>query len=402
MTDIRYTDSSTTVPRALLTAFGRAFPGHNPDVFVRSPGRVNLLGGHVDTHGGAVINIAINREVWLAAAYGAPDMVQLHAADLDASVTLSLKRLEDRVDIVGNSLPRWAQYPAGVAWALQRRGLTVNGMNAVFLGNVVMRAGLSSSAAVENAFAIAWQSLEGWRLERRDLAQVGVDAEREYLGLGSGIQDQFTCLHARDDQALWLDCRSLEYAHTMLPPGVQAVVCDTRTRRELAGSGYNERAQDALAAFHTIKLIYNSAASLRDISYEQLCEFETVLTPDQFRRARHVVTEIARVQTGFDVMRGGNVAAFGKLMNESYWSARNDYGSSSEALDLMWQTATAHAACYGARYSGGGEAGAVVALVDAHALDDFITAVSARYEALSGQEGSLFPVSPSAGAGVFI
>lgn len=395
-------DTLTTLPRSLLTAFGDAFPGHNPDVFVRSPGRVNLLGGHVDMHGGAVINIAINREVWLAAAYGAPDMVQLHAADLKETVTLSLKRLDDRTDIVGNPLPRWALYPAGVAWALQRRRLTVNGINAAFLGNVVMRAGLSSSAAVETAFAIAWQSLEGWRLERHDLAQVGVEAEREYLGLGSGIQDQFTCLHARGDQALWLDCHTLEHSHTMLPPGVQVVVCDTRTRRELAGSGYNERAQDAHAAFRTIKLIHSDANSLRDISFKQLCEFETVLAAGQFRRARHVVTEIARVQAGFDALRAGDVAAFGALMNESYWSARDDYGSSSVALDLMWQIATEHAACYGARYSGGGEAGAVVALVDAHALDDFIATVSARYEALSGQEGSLFPVTPSEGAGVFI
>jgi galactokinase len=265
-----------------------------------------------------------------------------------------------------------------------------------------MRAGLSSSAAVEEAFAIAWQSLEGWRLDYRDLAQIGVEVEREYLGLGSGIQDQFTCLHARSEQVLCLDCRSLGHQHTPLPAGVKVVICDTKTRRELTGSGYNGRAQDAHDALDTIKLVHDNAKRLRDVTLDQLLEFEAVLSAGQFRRARHVVTEIARVHKGLDVLRAGDVAAFGALMNESYWSARDDYGSSSDALDHMWQAANDHPACYGARYSGGGEAGAVVALVDANEVEDFIVTVSARYEELSRREGSLFPVEPAAGAGVFI
>lgn len=124
----------TQLPRPLLSAFERAFPGLAPDVFVRAPGRVNLLGGHIDMHGGPVINIAINREIWLAAAYGPADLVHLHAVDLDQMATLSLRRLEDRVDVVGDDLPRWARYPAGVAWALQRRGLKVNPLSAFPLG----------------------------------------------------------------------------------------------------------------------------------------------------------------------------------------------------------------------------------------------------------------------------
>lgn len=393
----------TTLPRPLLTAFERAYPGYSPDVFVRSPGRVNLLGGHVDMHGGTVINIAINREIWLAAAYGtAPDLVQLRAMDLDETVTFSLQRLDEKTDIIGNPLPRWALYPAGVAWALQRRGLQVNGVNAVFLGNVAMRAGLSSSAAVEEAFVIMWQALEGWQQERGELAQIGLQVERDYMGLGTGIQDQFTCLHARSEHALYLDCRSLEHRHTPLPSGAQIVICDTRTRREIAGSGYNNRAQDAHAAAHTIRLVHPDVQSLRDVSLEQLQTFEAALEEAQFRRARHVVTEIARVEQGLAALANGDLITFGKLMNESYRSARDDYGSSSPPLDAMWQAATEHPACYGARYSGGGEAGAVVALVDARAVEDFIVSTSARYEALSGHEGSLFPVEPADGAGVFI
>lgn len=393
---------STGLPRPLLSAFHDAFPGYTPDVFVRAPGRVNLLGGHVDNHGGPVINIAINREIWLAAAYGSADIARLYAANLDSSITLSLRRLDERKDIVGEDLPQWARYPAGVAWALQRRGLKLSGINVAFMGDVVMRAGLSSSAAVEGAFAVAWQALEGWRLEPRDLAQVGHEAEREYVGVGSGIQDQFTCVHARSDHVLWLDCRSLEHRHPIFPASVKVVVCDTNTRRELVGSGYSTRAQDARQAAHTISLVDQSVKTLRDVSMDRLEDFRSVLTVDQFHRARHVITEIARVQQGAEALDQGNFTQFGDLMNQSYWSARNDYGSSSPALDTMWQMATRHPGCYGARYSGGGEAGAVVALVEVGAVEDFIKTTAVQYERAAGREGSLFAVEPAQGAGVFV
>lgn len=390
------------VPRPLLTAFQRAFPGHSPDVIVRSPGRVNLLGGHIDIHDGSVINIAIDRGIWLAAAFGTADLVQLHAADLDQISAFSLNRLEDKVDVVGDNLPRWAQYPAGVAWALQRRNLKVNGIQAAFLGNLAMRAGLSSSAAVEEAFAIAWQALENWRLTPGELAQVGREAEREYMGIKTGIQDQFTCLHGRDGHVLWLDCRSLDFSYQALPPHATIVICDTNTRRELVGSSYNGRAKDAHDTAHTISLLDRSVTKLRDVSPQRLEEFRPLLTEGQYRRSRHVVTEIARVEQGLQALAAGDVATFGRLMNESYWSARDDYGSSSDALDRMWDAATAHPGCYGARYSGGGEAGAVVALVENVVLDDFIAKTQARYTASTGLEGNLFAVQPAEGAGVFL
>jgi galactokinase len=390
------------LPRPLLVAYQSAFPGFAPDVFVRAPGRVNLLGGHVDNHGGPVINIAINREIWLAAGFGTQGLVGLYAADLNESVTLSLKNLDERADVIGNPLPRWALYPAGVAWALQRRGLKVNGINVAFLGNVAMRAGLSSSAAVEEAFAIAWQSLENWHLESSELALVGNEVEREYMNIGSGIQDQFTCLHARGEHVLWLDCRTLDYHHTILPSTVKIVVCDTNTRRELAGSGYSTRAQDARDAAAMIKLVDRNIQSLRDVPLARLEEFEALLTADQFRRARHVITEIERVARGIEALEKGDFVAFGVLMNQSYFSARDDYGSSSPALDAMWDAATQHPGCFGARYSGGGEAGAVIALVDAVAVDDFMLTTAERYASESDHAGEIYAVEPAHGAGIFV
>jgi galactokinase len=392
----------TTPPRALLDAFRSAYPGQTPDVFIRAPGRANLLGGHVDMHDGFVINIAIDRDIWLAASFGSADLVRLHAADLNASTMLSLKRLGEQTDVIGEQLPRWALYPAGVAWALQRRGLKLNGIEAAFLGNVVMRAGLSSSAAVEMAFAVAWQSLESWRLEDHELAQVGLEAERQYMDLQTGIQDQFTCLHARRERLLWLDCRTLEHRYLPFPSSARVVVCDTNTRRKLTTSPYNHRAQDCYDTAHTIKLVDSQVKTLRDVSLDRLEAFETVLTPEQFRRSRHVITEIERTRRAVTALERDDIAAFGQLMNASYKSARDDYGSSTPALDAMWQAAVQQPGCYGARYGGGGGGGTIVTLVEAGAVQDFIAQATAAYEQATGRSGNVFAVEPGQGAGVFV
>jgi len=387
-------------PRALLDAFAAAFPGRTPEIITRAPGRINLLGGHVDIQDGVVLNIAIDRGIWLAGVRGAGELARLHAVTLDESVALRLDALEGRTDADGQALPRWAHYPAGVAWALRQRGVPVAGLDAVFLGSVTMRAGLSSSAAVEMAFAVAWQALGGWTLSSAALAQAGREAERSYMGLGTGIQDQLTVLLAQRDRAFWLDCRSLESAPIPLPEAGCVVVCDTLTRRELVGSSYNGRSADCQAAVRVIAADDPSVRMLRDVSLETLAAYEPRLTPDQFRRSRHIVSEIARVAEGRAALARGDLAAFGELMNRSYWSARDDYGSSSPALDAMWQAATGHPACYGARYSGGGEAGAVVALVAADGAAPFIAHAAAAYQALAGRQGDFFVVHPVEGAEV--
>ncbi|MEW6581000.1 MAG: galactokinase family protein [Chloroflexota bacterium] len=390
-------------PGALLAAYERLCPGVPPQVIARAPGRVNLLGGHVDMHGGTVITIAIDRGVWLVAAPASGAVSTLHAADLGETVALAhaADRLAARMDAAGDPLPRWAQYPAGVIWALGQRRLEARGMNAAFSGDLPMGAGLSSSAAVEVAFAIGWAALGGWQLAPGALAEVGLDAERGYLGLGIGIQDQYTVLHARAGHALWLDCRSLEHRHIALPLGAAVVVCDTATRRALVGSGYGGRAQDAHDAARIIRQRDPAVHTLRDVTLAQLEAHRSALSDGQYRRARHVVSEIARVAHAVEVLARGDLIAFGALMSESYCSARDDYGSSSPALDAMWAAATAQPGCWGARYSGGGEAGAVVALVEASAVGDFLGGAAAAYQRVTGREGAFFPVEAVTAAGVW-
>ena len=183
----------------------------------------------------------------------------------------------------------------------------ISGLDAVFLGSVTMRAGLSSSAAVEMAFGVAWQALGGWRLSCDEMAQAGREAERSYMGLGTGIQDQFTVLCAERDQAFYLDCRTLEHEIVPLPDSARVVVCDTLTRRELVGSSYNGRSADCKAAVSVIAAENASVQMLRDVPLDLLDAFQPRLSADQFRRSRHVVNEIAAVTGGRAALLAGDL-----------------------------------------------------------------------------------------------
>jgi galactokinase len=160
--------------------------------------------------------------------------------------------------------------------------------------------------------------------------------------------------------------------------------------------------KDCHAAAHTISPVDRHVKLLRDVSLDRLETFRSLLTENQFRRSHHVITEMARVERGIAALERGDMVEFGALMNESYWSARDDYGSSSAALDAMWKVVNDHPGCYGARYSGGGEAGAVVALVAADAVDDFITHTESCYHQMTGQQANIFVAEPAGAAGVFI
>ncbi|HUV15739.1 MAG TPA: galactokinase family protein [Pelolinea sp.] len=178
---------------------------------VTSPGRVNLLGEHVDYNQGIVLPAAIDRHVQMAAKARDDRLVDLKATDLDGSVVFSLDHLEERTDIHGLPLPVLALYPAGVAWSLQSGGLDVRGFSAVYQSDLPIGAGLSSSAAVELAFAALWQALGGWALDRMRLAQACQSAENHYVGVNCGLMDQFTCAHGIARHALLFDVRSLNW-----------------------------------------------------------------------------------------------------------------------------------------------------------------------------------------------
>ncbi|NMC11278.1 MAG: galactokinase, partial [Chloroflexi bacterium] len=178
-----------------------------PRWLVRGPGRVNLLGEHVDYNGGPVLPVAIDQAVWIAAGVSSSELITLHALDLQERVSFRVKNLEEKKDIDGKPLPAWAYYPAGVAWILDQNGFKIEGINAAYSSNIPMGSGLSSSAAIEVAFAVLWQTISGWQSDRLNLALLCQKAENEYVGVACGIMDQFATACGVKDHALYFDTR---------------------------------------------------------------------------------------------------------------------------------------------------------------------------------------------------
>ncbi|GAB4495842.1 MAG: galactokinase [Anaerolineales bacterium] len=353
--------------------------GMLPTVLARAPGRVNLLGEHVDYNDGFVLPAAIDRAVSLAAAPTDGDTVTIHALDLNRQTQFDLHTLSEKRDLQGNPLPDWARYPAGVAWALQQAGFSVRGMKAMFTSNVPMGAGLSSSAAVELAFAVTWQALGGWDASALQLAQISQRAENGYVGVNCGLMDQFASACGKADHALYFDTRSLHWEPVPLPEDTAIVIANSNLPRSLANSAYNERRAACEEAVRLLQPHLPGIRALRDVSPAAFEQFAAHLPPLTARRARHVVQEVARVEHAITALRAGDVAAFGALMNEGHASLRDLYEVSLPEIDFLVETAQNLSGCYGARLTGAGFGGCTVNLVQAAHAPAFIAALEDSY-----------------------
>lgn len=341
---------------------------------VRAPGRVNLLGGHTDYNDGYVLPVAVDRAAWVAAAPITAREARVCALDLKDDATFPLESIPP-------SEGNWADYPRGVAWALQERGLELVGMEAVLTSDVPIGAGLSSSAAVEVAFAYTWQQLSGFQLDRRDLALACQRAENGYVGVNCGIMDQIASGLGVEGHALLLDCRTLETESVPLPSGIAIVVADTGVRRQLAASEYNVRRTQCEQAVQMLSEHLPGICALRDVSPDDLERLQAHLPEIVHRRARHVVTDNARVLQAAQALREGDVTAVGVLMKACHVSLRDDYEVSSPELDRLAEAAWEVEGCYGARLTGAGFGGCVVALAVEEAVEDLIEQVSQAYQA---------------------
>jgi len=372
-------------PERLRAAFESRF-GVPPDRLVRAPGRVNLIGEHTDTSDGFVLPMAIDREVRVALSPREDATVRLVALDLDD---------EDTFDATAPHRKNgWASYPHGVAWALAEEGHALRGFDAVFTGDVPRGAGLSSSAALELALARAFAEAGDLPWDPKAMAVLCRRAENAWVGVASGIMDQLIGACGEEGRALRIDCRDLSTEAVPIPDGTRVVILDTGTRRGLVGSAYNERRAQVDAAARGL-----GVAVLRDATMDLLRDRGEALDPTVYRRARHVVSENARVHEAADAMRRSDAATLGRLMSASHVSLRDDFEVSGPALDTMVQIARAAPGCHGARMTGAGFAGCCVALVAEDAVDAFVTEVDARYCSATGHESALYPVRASAGAG---
>jgi len=364
---------------------------------IRAPGRVNLLGEHVDYNDGCVLPAAIDRAVRLAVAPRPDRRVVLHAADLNRTTAFDLDNLSARCDVEGHPLPSWALYPAGVAQALQKYGLAAVGMEAVYTSTVPVGAGLSSSAAVEMAFAAAWEALGGWQLDRITLAKIGQEAENRYVGVNSGLMDQFASANGVEDHALYFDTRSLDWRPVPLPPAAVIVVADTGVRRNLANSAYNDRRAACEEAVAGLQKFLPHIRALRDVSPAEFERYAGDLPEIPRRRAQHIVEEIARVEEAVACLERGDAAGFGQLMFAGHASLRDLYQVSCPELDAMVETALELSGCWGARLSGAGFGGCTVNLVAEEQAQEFIRGLKSGYQERTGRTAEVYLCRASRG-----
>jgi galactokinase len=364
---------------------------------VTAPGRVNLLGEHVDYNDGMVLPVAIDRVVTIAANPRDDRLVHLTAQDLKQSVTFHLDHLNKKTDTRGKPLPSWAAYPAGVAWVLLQHGFRVDGIDAWYTSNVPIGSGLSSSAAVEVAFATLWRAAGGWQTDQMQLALMCQEAENKYVGVNCGLMDQFASAHGVEDHALYLDTRSLEWRAVPMPKGVAVIIADSKMRRSLANSAYNERRAACEEAVRILQKDLPGIQALRDVTPEQFDRFSGALPPNVRKRAQFVVEECTRVEQAVQLLEAGDAAGFGQLMYAGHAGLRDLYEVSIPELDLLVDTASKLPGCLGARLTGAGFGGCTVNLVEEAHAEEFIHQLKTRYLEGTGKHADVYLCHASQG-----
>jgi galactokinase len=365
---------------------------------VIAPGRVNLLGEHVDYNEGTVLPVAIDLEMTLTFTPLDDDRIELNALDLGETSTFRIANLAAKTDVDGKTLPHFAQYPASVAWACQQEGYPISGMRAEYTSNIPIGSGLSSSAAVEVGFARAFMALGGWDLDLMQLVKLTQKGENKYIGVNSGIMDQFACLFGIENHALYLDTRTLDWEAVPLPENIAIIVADSTISRELAGSAYNNRQRACRKAVAWLRESLPKIHSLRDVSVENFYQYADRLPIDIRKRARHVVEEIARVKKAVELLKAGDIAGFGKLMVAGHVSLRDLYEVSLPELDALVEIALSQPGCYGARLTGAGFGGSTVNLVREDQAKDFMRALASGYEHATGKQAKLYHCHAARGA----
>lgn len=377
-----------------LTKIFTARLGTAPDILVYSPGRVNLIGEHTDYNDGWVLPAALDMGTDLAARRRPDRVLHTVALRLDEEDWAPLD------DLRLTEGPEWSRFVRGTAALLPDLGIEPPGVDLVIAGDLPLRSGLASSASLEMAVAAALVWLAGATVESRELSRLGQRVENEIIGVQSGIMDQLVITSGVDGAALLIDCRSLELEPVALPGDVQIVVLDSAVPRTLAASAYNQRRAECTRALAALRVTDPSLRALRDVDPQSLEQLGSRLSPVEWRRVRHVVSENQRVQGAVSSLRRGDLDEVGRLMLASHQSLRDDYEVSGPELDTLVTTAIDTPGVVGARLTGAGFGGCVVALVKVEHAEEAAVSIMGHYKATTGKEGQSFLCLPSRGTWV--
>ncbi|MDP2895689.1 MAG: galactokinase [bacterium] len=382
-----------TVEIAGLTAKFQTNYGRAPIGFVRAPGRVSLMGGAVDYNEGFVLPMAIERETVAAFAPRKDRLINLssrQAEEHEASFALD--------DEIAPGEPTWANYCKGVAAGLRSRGTRLVGMDILFDTSLPLGGGLSSSAALEVATALAMLRASGETMEDYELARLCQKAEHEFANSPCGIMDQTICIMGQKGHALLLDCRDGSVKHVPFDDlSVVVLVADTQVRHSIAEGGYASRRAQCFSAAKKL-----GVKALRDADEEMLdaAARDGVLADIELMRARHVVPEIRRTVDAAGALAARDYTRFGKVMLTSHASLRDNYETSCDELDSVVELACSCEGAYGARVSGGGFGGCVVILADAGKAEAISQTIASGFFRKFGRPCPIFPTRAAPGAAV--
>ena len=370
--------------------------GHEHTKEYFAPGRINLIGEHIDYSGGLVLPCAIT--IGTRALVSERDDNELHFYSLNMDnlgvITVSLE------GIVYDKKDDWTNYTKGVFSKFQEAGYKIPyGLNIAYYGNIPYASGLSSSASIEMVTGVMLNDIFDLNIELLDIVKMAQKVENEFIGLSSGIMDQFAIGFGKKDQAILLNTNTLDYEYIPLELGDNSIVImNTNKKRGLADSAYNERKASCDEAYDILSKEYD-IKYLCDLNSEQLETSKALLLDNEvYLRARHAISENERTLEASNVLRSGDLEKFGQLMNESHISLRDDYEVTGIELDLLAETAWKQPGCLGARVTGAGFGGCAIAIVENNQVDNFIDKVGEAYLQEIGYKADFYVAQAGDGA----
>jgi galactokinase len=362
------------------------------DLLFVAPGRVNIIGEHTDYAEGFVLPAAIEFATYAAITPRADGKIHIY------SENYMEERVFDAAAIPGKGSRRWSDYPLGVVAIFADGGHAIPGFSMTLASDVPLGSGLSSSAAVEMATALAVSALVGVDYPRPKLARLCQRAENEFVGANCGIMDQFISANAKADHALLLDCRDLSFRLTPIPTGVALVIANTMVRHSVAGGEYTSRRAEVEEACAVIARHREGVRFLRDATLDDLAKWGNEMSPNALKRGRHVISENLRTVAAADALTDGNLNELGRLMAEAHTSYSKDFEASCVEADTMVALANKIPGLIGARLTGGGFGGCTINLVEEAHAEHFAARLSEDYKHATGITPQIHRTKAAAGA----
>ncbi len=348
--------------------------GTKPSLVARAPGRINLIGEHLDYNGGFVLPAAIDKAIWFAMGLRPDNELHFHSIDLGETFTAEVSSFQ-------KSDKNWANYLLGVISEAQKDGLQIGGVNVVFGGDIPIGAGLSSSAALESGMMAGLNKLFSLGLSKMDIVRLAQRGENNFVGMNCGIMDMFTSVMGREGHVVRLDCQSLDFQYIpFISADLSLLLCDSGVKHALVNSEYNDRRQECEAGLRFFQEKYPSIKSFRDLHYSQVMAEKAYLPTKIFKRCKYVVEELVRVDETCKTLIDLDMQRFGLLMLDCHEGLHNDYEVTCAETDFLVRQAMMHEGVLGARQMGGGFGGCTLNLLETEAVNDFMIRIKAAYK----------------------